>query len=86
MKYRASRCLTLSSCNKLTCFCKSEANAVNYCKYKLSRGIEKNPVPPIYVDPNKTIAASYSEGNELVFGQNAGQHLCCIEYVLFDLH
>lgn len=45
----------------------------NYCKYKLSRDIEKYPVPPIYVDPKKTIAAPYSQGNELVFGQNAGQ-------------
>ena len=32
---------------------------------------EKNPRPPTYVDPNKTIVASYSQGNELVFGQNA---------------
>ena len=31
---------------------------------------EKNPGPPISVDPNKTIAAPYSQGNELVFGQN----------------
>ena len=31
---------------------------------------EKNPVPPISVDPNKTIAAPYSQGNKLVFGQN----------------
>ena len=34
---------------------------------------EKNPRPPTYVDPNKTIVASYSQGNELAFGQNAGQ-------------
>ena len=31
---------------------------------------EKNPGPPISVDPNKTMAAPYSQGNELVFGQN----------------
>ena len=49
---------------------KSETHVANYCKYKLSRDREKNPGPPIYVDPNKTIAAPYSQGNELVFGQN----------------
>ena len=27
----------------------------------------------MYVDPGKTTAAAYSQGNELVFGQNAGQ-------------
>ena len=62
VKYRASRYLTLFSCNKLTCLCKSETHVTNYCKYKLSRDREKNP--------NKTIAAPYSQGNELVFGQN----------------
>ena len=60
----------LTSCNKLTCLCKSETHVANYCKYKLSRDREKNPGPPIDVDPNKTIAAPYSQGNELVFGQN----------------
>ena len=28
--------------------------------------MEKNPGPPTYVDPNKTIVASYGHGNELV--------------------
>ena len=44
---------------------------------------EKNPRPPTYVDPNKTIVASYSQGNELVFGQNVGQQ--CIVMSLFSL-
>ena len=39
------------------CPCKSEAHVTNYCKYKWSRDIEKNPGPPIYVDPSKTIGA-----------------------------
>ena len=68
VKYRASRYLTLFSCNKLTCLCKSETHVANYCNYKLNRDIEKSPGPPIYVDPNKTIAAPYSQGDELVFG------------------
>ena len=55
------------------CSCKREAHVANYCKNKLIRDYEKNPGPPIYVDPNKAIAAPYSQGNELVFGQNAAQ-------------
>ena len=43
----------------------------------------KNPGPPTYVDPNKTIVASYSQGNESVFGQNAGQQ--CVAMSLCSL-
>ena len=50
------------------CSCKSEALVANYCNYKevykLSRDVEINPGPPIYVDPNKTMAAPYSQGNK----------------------
>ena len=43
-----------------------------YCKTLLSTDIEKNPGPGI-VDPSKTIAAPYSQGNIEVFGAtNAG--------------
>lgn len=36
--------------------------------------MEKNPGPSLLLtDPWKTIKAPYSQGNELVFGQNAGQ-------------
>ncbi len=42
----------------------------------------KNPGPS-YVDPNKTVAAPYSQGNELLFGQNAGQQ--CIAMSLCSL-
>ena len=57
------------------CLYKSETHVMNYnCKWKLSADIEKKPGPrPVYVDPSKTIAAPYSQGNELVFGQNARQ-------------
>ena len=54
------------------CSCKNKAHGANYCNYKLIRDIEENPGPPTHVDPSKTIIASYSQGNELVFGQNAG--------------
>ena len=88
VKYHASRYLTLFSCNKLMCSCKNKLNhcsyiIANYCSYKLSRDIEKNPGPPTYIDPNKTIVASYSQGNVLVFGQNAEQQ--CVEMSLCSL-
>ena len=37
----------------------------------------------MYVDPNSTIAAPYIQGNELVFGQNAGQQ--CVAMSLCSL-
>ena len=47
--------------------------------------MEKNSGPsPMYVDHfSKTIAAPYSQGNELVFGQNAGQQ--CVAMSLCSL-
>ena len=57
IKYRASRYLTLFSCNKLMCSCQSETCVANCCSYKLCRDMQKNPGPPVYADPNKTIAA-----------------------------
>ncbi len=66
------------------CSCKNEIHLANYPKYKkLCKDIEKNPGPPPYVDPNKTIAAPYSQGNELLFGQNAGRR--CIAMSLCSL-
>ena len=62
----------------------NEAHVTNYCNYKLSRDIEKT-LALQHGDPNKTIVAPYSQGNELVFGQNAGQQcvatsLCSLIY------
>ena len=65
---------------------KTRRHAANYCEFKLSRDIEKNPGPtPVYIDPSKTIAAPYSQGYELIFGRNAGQQclamsLCSLIY------
>ena len=42
VKYHASRYLTLFSCNKLMCSCKSEPHVANYDNYKLSRDREKS--------------------------------------------
>ena len=59
----------------LTLFsCKSEDHIANYCNYKLT-----------YVDPNKTIAAPYCQGNELVFGQNAGQQCVAMSFQIMNV-
>ena len=65
--------------------CKSEDHIANYCNYKLSTDIEKDPGPLIYVDPNKTIAAPYCQGNELVFGQNAGQQCVAMSFQIMNV-
>ena len=53
---------------------KTRRHAANYCEFKLSWDIEKNPGPtPVYIEPSKTIAAPYSQGYELIFGRNAGR-------------
>ena len=64
------------------CSCRNETRVANYCNYKLSRD-RKNPGPPTYVDPNKTIVAPYSQGKELVFRQNAG--LQCVAMSLCSM-
>ena len=43
------------------------------CGKLLQLGIKRRHGPSTYVDPKKTIIAACSQGNELVFGQNAGQ-------------
>ena len=37
----------------------------------------------MYIDPSKTVAAPYSQGCELIFGQNAGQQ--CVAMSLCSL-
>ena len=84
LKYRASRYLSMFSCNRPTCLYKSQTHVSNYCKFQLSSDIEKNPVPtPLSIDPSKTITAPHSLANELVFGQNSGQH--CVAVSLCSL-
>ena len=43
---------------------------------------EKNPGPPTYVDPNKTIVASYSQGNELVLDRMQDKNVLQLVCVL----
>ena len=83
---RASRYLSIFSCNRTICLNKSQTHVSNYYKFQLSSDIEKNPGPtPMYIDPSKTITALYSQANinELVFGQNSGQQ--CIAKSLCSL-
>jgi hypothetical protein len=56
-----------------------------YCKSQLYNDIEKNPGPigTSYIDPRKTITAPFSQGNALIFGQNAGKQ--CVAISLFSL-
>ena len=56
------------------CRYKNQTHISNFCQFKLSTDIEKNPGPtPMYIDPSKTISAPCSQGNDLVFGQNSVQ-------------
>ncbi len=70
--------------SNIMCSCKNEIHLANYHKYKLCKlRYRKNPGRQFFVDPNKTIAAPYRQGNELLFGQNAGQQ--CIAMILCSL-
>ena len=59
----------------------------HWCLYEITlRDVEKNPGhTPMHVDSIKTIGAPYSQGNELLFGQNAGQQ-CVTMSMFFDFN
>ena len=44
----------------------------------LCTDVETNPGPVFYIDPSKTISAPYSQGNEIIYGGNAGQPCVCV--------
>ena len=52
---------------------------------RVQKFLKNNPSGPrpMYVDPSKTIAAPYSQGNELVFGENAGQQCVAMSLCSF---
>ena len=84
LKYIFSWYLSLFSCNRPMCLYKSQTHLSNYCRFQLSTDIEKSPGPSsMYIDPNKTIAAPYSQANEFAFGQNSGQQ--CVAMSLCSL-
>ena len=68
------------------CLYKNHTHLANYYKFKLSSDTEKNPGPMVLdIDHSKTIRAPYSQGNEILFGENAGQQcvamsLCSLVY------
>jgi len=84
-KFKASHYISLFSSNKVMSLYKTQTHLANYCQSKLNTDIEKNPGPnyTLYVDPSKTIAAPYSQGNVAIFGQNAGQQ--CVAMSLCSL-
>ena len=51
----------------------------------LCTDIETHPGPVFYIDPSKTISAPYSQGDQIIFGETAGQQclsvcLCALIY------
>ena len=57
----------------------------NVCRFALCTDIETNSGPIFYVDPSKTVSAPYSQGNQVIFGETAGQQclamcLCALTY------
>ena len=77
LKSRTRRYWSLFSCNRVVSL--QESNTCSECT-----DIETNPGPrPMCVDAGKTIAAPYSQGNELVFEQNVGQQ--CVAMSLCSL-
>jgi hypothetical protein len=57
----------------------------NVCQSALCTDIETNPGPVFYIDPSKTISAPYSQGNQIIFGETAGQQ--CLAFTeLFSVY
>ena len=53
--------------------------------YRQANDLEKNPGPTIFdvIDPTRTICADYSQGNEALFGENAGKQCVAMSLLLF---
>ena len=52
---------------------KNVNHITNVCESALCTDIETNPGPVFYVDSSETISAPYSQGNQYIFGETAGQ-------------
>ena len=61
----------------------STTSLKNVCQSVLFTDIETNPGPVFYIDPSKTISAPYSQGNQIIFGETAGQQ--CLAMGLYAL-
>ena len=68
--------LRFFSCNFPYSECKGVIRRSNCTKNKFYNDMDKNPGPGMHhVDPSKTIKAPYSQGDVVVFGQNAGKNV-----------
>ena len=84
LKFRANRYLSLFTCNSLMYRYKNQTHISIFYQFKLSTDTGKNPGPtPMYIDPSKTISAPYSQGNELIFGQNSGQQCVAMSFTWY---
>ena len=82
--------ITLFSCSNVSNLLDNEfkggSHKGNCTKYKLCHDVEKNPGPCVQnVDSSQTVQAPYSQGNIMIFGENAGQQcvamsLCALIY------
>ena len=87
MERNISNYLRLCSCNFPYSEYKSLTHRGNCTKYKLCNDVEENPGPVMHhVNPSKTIVAPYSQGDVIVFGQNAGQQCVAMSLCAFIYH
>jgi hypothetical protein len=65
---------------------KNNYHMKNVCRFALCNDIETNPGPAIFhINPSKTVSAPYNQGNQIIFGETAGQQclamcLCALIY------
>ena len=50
--------------------------------------VEENPGPTIFdiIDPMRTVSAAYSQGNEALFGENAGKQCVAMSLTAIIYH
>ena len=64
---------------------KNNNHMKNVCRFALCTDIETNPGPVFHVDASKTVRVPYSQGEQVIFGETAGQQclamcLCALIY------
>ncbi|CAB4017807.1 Hypothetical predicted protein [Paramuricea clavata] len=64
---------------------KNNNHMKNVCRFALCNDIETNPGLAIFhIDPSKTVSAPYNQGNQIMFGETAGQQCLAIENSQFE--
>jgi len=53
-----------------------------------ANNVEENPGPTIFdvIDPMRTVSADYSQGNEALFGENAGKQCVAMSVTAIIYH